>query len=78
MSNVDEQALSAKLLISPLVGEMSGRTEGGAKDRYISIYPEPLHSSADLRGLVYNSNMWLESDCNPLGYASYWSTRSRC
>ncbi|ESY00639.1 hypothetical protein X753_29650 [Mesorhizobium sp. LNJC399B00] len=22
-----------KLLISPLVGEMSGRTEGGAKDR---------------------------------------------
>ena len=22
--------------ISPLVGEMSGRTEGGAKDRYVS------------------------------------------
>ncbi|RWQ67711.1 MAG: lytic murein transglycosylase [Mesorhizobium sp.] len=29
ISNVDEQALSAKLPISPRVGEMSGRTEGG-------------------------------------------------
>ncbi|RWB34519.1 MAG: hypothetical protein EOQ42_04795 [Mesorhizobium sp.] len=28
ISNVDEQALSAKLPISLLVGEMSGRTEG--------------------------------------------------
>ncbi|RWN56229.1 MAG: hypothetical protein EOS04_06120 [Mesorhizobium sp.] len=34
MSNVDEQAPSAKLPISLQVGEMSGRTEGGAKDRY--------------------------------------------
>ncbi|TIP25294.1 MAG: hypothetical protein E5X67_25435 [Mesorhizobium sp.] len=38
MSNVDEQALSAKLPISPQVGEMpsfgkEGRTEGGASLR---------------------------------------------
>ncbi|PBB78615.1 hypothetical protein CK218_23280 [Mesorhizobium sp. WSM3879] len=26
---------AAELLISPLVGEMSGRTEGGAKERYV-------------------------------------------
>ncbi|RWM78885.1 MAG: hypothetical protein EOR81_13125 [Mesorhizobium sp.] len=30
LSNARERALSAKLPISPLVGEMSGRTEGGA------------------------------------------------
>ncbi|TPK66901.1 precorrin-3B synthase [Mesorhizobium sp. B2-4-15] len=32
-SNVEEEAPSAELLISPLVGEMSGRTEGGAVER---------------------------------------------
>ncbi|TPM30615.1 precorrin-3B synthase [Mesorhizobium sp. B2-3-5] len=32
-SNVEEEAPSAELLISPLVGEMSGRTEGGAVGR---------------------------------------------
>ncbi|RWF32959.1 MAG: hypothetical protein EOS65_31785, partial [Mesorhizobium sp.] len=30
ITNVAGMARSAKLLISPLVGEMSGRTEGGA------------------------------------------------
>ncbi|KUM28619.1 ABC transporter ATP-binding protein [Mesorhizobium loti] len=35
--NVAEGEPSAKLPISPLAGEMSGRTEGGAKDR------QPLH-----------------------------------
>ncbi|TIQ18273.1 MAG: hypothetical protein E5X51_26950 [Mesorhizobium sp.] len=33
-SSVDEQAPSAKLPISPQVGEMSGRTEGGASLRH--------------------------------------------
>ncbi|RWM43072.1 MAG: hypothetical protein EOR76_31080, partial [Mesorhizobium sp.] len=47
MSNVDEQALSAKLLISPQVGEMSGRTEGGASLRHrrfctvVTLYGRP-------------------------------------
>ncbi|RWM05506.1 MAG: hypothetical protein EOR71_23665 [Mesorhizobium sp.] len=27
-----------KLLISPLAGEMSGRTEGGVKERGLSVY----------------------------------------
>ncbi|TIM03823.1 MAG: ABC transporter ATP-binding protein, partial [Mesorhizobium sp.] len=30
ISNTEERALSVKLPISPQVGEMSGRTEGGA------------------------------------------------
>ncbi|RWQ54047.1 MAG: hypothetical protein EOS84_14660 [Mesorhizobium sp.] len=34
ISNAEERALSVKLPISPQVGEMSGRTEGGAKDHY--------------------------------------------
>ncbi|TIQ35238.1 MAG: hypothetical protein E5X48_14425 [Mesorhizobium sp.] len=29
----EEKGAARKLLISPLVGEMSGRTEGGAKER---------------------------------------------
>ncbi|RWO20933.1 MAG: EF-hand domain-containing protein [Mesorhizobium sp.] len=33
-TSLAKRARPAKLLISPLVGEMSGRTEGGAKDRY--------------------------------------------
>ncbi|TIM42203.1 MAG: hypothetical protein E5Y55_22660 [Mesorhizobium sp.] len=33
-TNPAKRSLSAKLPISPQVGEMSGRTEGGAKDRY--------------------------------------------
>ncbi|QKC81047.1 lytic murein transglycosylase [Mesorhizobium sp. NZP2077] len=33
ISNVARSALTAKLPISPLVGEMSGRTEGGATER---------------------------------------------
>ncbi|TIL92064.1 MAG: hypothetical protein E5Y65_08400 [Mesorhizobium sp.] len=33
-------ALSVKLPISPQVGEMSGRTEGGAKDHY-GLYSSP-------------------------------------
>jgi hypothetical protein len=37
--NVAEKALQAKLPISPQVGEMSGRTEGGAKDRGLSKTP---------------------------------------
>jgi hypothetical protein len=39
ITNVAGWAPSAKLLISPLEGEMSGRTEGGAKDR--GVRPEP-------------------------------------
>ena len=31
------RALRLKLPISPLVGEMPGRAEGGAKDRYLSV-----------------------------------------
>jgi hypothetical protein len=30
--------MASKLLISPLEGEMSGRTEGGAKGRNLSFY----------------------------------------
>ena len=33
VSNVAELREPTKLLISPLAGEMSGRTEGGAKER---------------------------------------------
>ncbi|RWQ50411.1 MAG: hypothetical protein EOS82_14845 [Mesorhizobium sp.] len=33
-TSLAKKTLSAKLPISPQVGEMSGRTEGGAKDRY--------------------------------------------
>ncbi|ESZ09537.1 hypothetical protein X737_32430 [Mesorhizobium sp. L48C026A00] len=33
VTNVAEEAPPAKLPISPQVGEMSGRTKGGAKDR---------------------------------------------
>ncbi|RWP36922.1 MAG: hypothetical protein EOR03_07820 [Mesorhizobium sp.] len=36
VTNVAEEAPPAKLPISPQVGEMSGRTEGGAKDRGLS------------------------------------------
>jgi hypothetical protein len=37
-SNGAERAMALKLLISPLEGEMSGRTEGGAKGRSLSFY----------------------------------------
>ncbi|TJX06899.1 MAG: hypothetical protein E5X43_02290 [Mesorhizobium sp.] len=37
-TNLAKRTLSAKLPISPQVGEMSGRTEGGAKDRYRSAF----------------------------------------
>ncbi|RUX71158.1 hypothetical protein EN925_20995 [Mesorhizobium sp. M7A.F.Ca.US.006.04.2.1] len=33
IANVARRTEAQKLPISPLVGEMSGRTEGGAKDR---------------------------------------------
>ncbi|RWP41176.1 MAG: lytic murein transglycosylase, partial [Mesorhizobium sp.] len=33
IANLEKEALSAELPISPLVGEMSGRTEGGAVER---------------------------------------------
>ncbi len=36
ITNVAEGAARAKLPISPLVGEMSGRTEGGAKELHIA------------------------------------------
>ncbi|TIL42276.1 MAG: hypothetical protein E5Y32_12890 [Mesorhizobium sp.] len=39
ITNVAEEAPLAKLPISPQVGEMSGRTEGGAKDRGLSKTP---------------------------------------
>ncbi|TIV64971.1 MAG: lytic murein transglycosylase, partial [Mesorhizobium sp.] len=34
IADVAGMAPAPKLLVSPQVGEMSGRTEGGAKDRY--------------------------------------------
>ncbi|SJM28750.1 hypothetical protein BQ8482_110680 [Mesorhizobium delmotii] len=37
--NVAEEVLQAKLPISPQVGETSGRTEGGAKERDLSKKP---------------------------------------
>ncbi|TPI41025.1 hypothetical protein FJW07_07115 [Mesorhizobium sp. B3-1-9] len=37
LSDVEERAPPAKLPISPPVGEMSGRTEGGAKELHGSI-----------------------------------------
>ncbi|RAZ85698.1 lytic murein transglycosylase [Mesorhizobium hawassense] len=37
ISDVASEARSRKLPISPLVGEMSGRTEGGAKERGFSV-----------------------------------------
>ncbi|TJW09083.1 MAG: lytic murein transglycosylase [Mesorhizobium sp.] len=36
ISNVLEMGGALKLLISPLVGEMPGKAEGGAKDRYFN------------------------------------------
>ncbi|RWD61931.1 MAG: propionyl-coenzyme A carboxylase alpha polypeptide [Mesorhizobium sp.] len=45
-SPMQEKALPATLPISPLVGEMSGRTEGGATerglDRYYQDHPHEL------------------------------------
>ncbi|RUX04452.1 MAG: hypothetical protein EOS71_30380 [Mesorhizobium sp.] len=38
---VEGQARPAKLPISPLVGEMSGRTEGGAQARHQNPTPPP-------------------------------------
>ncbi|TGQ43979.1 hypothetical protein EN859_009515 [Mesorhizobium sp. M00.F.Ca.ET.216.01.1.1] len=43
LTTVAKGELSAKLPISPLVGEMSGRTEGGAKELSLS-YRNPDHS----------------------------------
>ncbi|TGU99911.1 hypothetical protein EN794_000780 [Mesorhizobium sp. M00.F.Ca.ET.151.01.1.1] len=39
ISNVAGMSEALKLPISPLVGEMSGRTEGGVKDRCLSYKP---------------------------------------
>ncbi|RWF26118.1 MAG: lytic murein transglycosylase [Mesorhizobium sp.] len=36
ISKVLEMGGALKLLISPLVGEMPGKAEGGAKDRYFN------------------------------------------
>ncbi|TPK70669.1 propionyl-coenzyme A carboxylase alpha polypeptide [Mesorhizobium sp. B2-3-3] len=33
IADVEREALATELLISPLVGEMPGRAEGGAKER---------------------------------------------
>ncbi|CAH2402911.1 conserved hypothetical protein [Mesorhizobium escarrei] len=38
IANVAERAAAAKLPISPHVGEMSGRTEGGAKELDLSSF----------------------------------------
>ncbi|TPL00185.1 hypothetical protein FJ567_14575 [Mesorhizobium sp. B2-4-16] len=37
IAGVEERAPPARLPISPLVGEMSGRTEGGAKELHVPI-----------------------------------------
>ncbi|RWL10970.1 MAG: hypothetical protein EOR45_06550 [Mesorhizobium sp.] len=47
ITNIAGLAARAKLPISPQVGEMSGRTEGGAKDRY-SFHSAPLHRPTEL------------------------------
>ncbi|TPK91866.1 hypothetical protein FJ548_02240 [Mesorhizobium sp. B2-4-17] len=39
--NVEDEGRTAELPISLLVGEMSGRTEGGAKDRRLSTLHQP-------------------------------------
>ncbi|MCV3205975.1 hypothetical protein OHD62_04500 [Mesorhizobium sp. YC-39] len=39
ITNIEGRAAALKLPISPLVGEMSGRTEGGAKERDLSKKP---------------------------------------
>jgi hypothetical protein len=54
IANVAEMVPSAKLPISPLVGEMSGRTEGGAKDRGLSLRPLSLAQTFP------NSGSWLQ------------------
>ncbi|TIP21984.1 MAG: lytic murein transglycosylase, partial [Mesorhizobium sp.] len=41
--------------ISPQVGEMSGRTEGREGSLQISIYPGPLHSSAEVTAWIPGS-----------------------
>ncbi|RWO51053.1 MAG: hypothetical protein E5Y10_08330 [Mesorhizobium sp.] len=44
--NIDavKEELSAELPISPLEGEMSGRTEGGATERNVDdCHPDPPH-----------------------------------
>jgi len=47
ITNAGGRAQSTKLPISPLVGEMSGRTEGGAKDREVLILPPPTASGEE-------------------------------
>ncbi|TIQ33152.1 MAG: hypothetical protein E5X48_24800 [Mesorhizobium sp.] len=41
ISGKARRAPATKLPISPLVGEMSGRTEGGAKERGLSEFAPP-------------------------------------
>ena len=43
IAKVSEEAAVEKLPISPLVGEMSGRTEGGAVPQAFPSLPSPLH-----------------------------------
>ncbi|TPK87495.1 hypothetical protein FJ934_26710, partial [Mesorhizobium sp. B2-4-12] len=49
------EAAGPKLLISPLVGEMSGRTEGVAKDRDLSSY---CHEKAKIVPLRHHTARW--------------------
>ncbi|RWF25804.1 MAG: hypothetical protein EOS45_29965 [Mesorhizobium sp.] len=39
--DVEKEVPATELLISPLVGEMSGRTEGGATERSAAPLPRP-------------------------------------
>ena len=48
ISNVVGEVRTTELPISPLVGEMSGRTEGGVKKRAISAFPVSIHLQKNL------------------------------
>ncbi|TIM27160.1 MAG: hypothetical protein E5Y63_25425 [Mesorhizobium sp.] len=50
-----KRTLSAKLPISPLVGEMSGRTEGARRIATERFYSGPLYSSAEVTAWIPGS-----------------------
>ncbi|MGF7004932.1 precorrin-3B synthase [Aminobacter sp. BE322] len=62
------QAQTAALPISPLVGEMSGRTEGGAKDRdEATLGLSPMHSGAAIRADESKSERIPTTGSSPIG-----------
>ncbi|WP_292638000.1 cobaltochelatase subunit CobN, partial [Mesorhizobium sp.] len=51
-TNISERGGTAKLPISPQVGEMSGRTEGGVKDR---LRPQPTTANFPFRAATFGN-----------------------